>query len=75
MHAPTMENIYGSELSWEELPERIACRIAGYTPGDVTTIEDHDLYIDWMIESQHRLRQAVNEVVTRQAPELVWNRS
>ncbi len=74
MHAQTMEDIYGAELSWEELPERIACRIAAYSTGDIAKVEDHDFYIDWMIDSQERLRVAVNEVITRQAPEGVWSR-
>jgi hypothetical protein len=74
VHAKTMEAIYGRELSWEELPERVACRIADYGSGDVAKVEDHDLYIDWMIDSQERLRAAVNEVIARQAPEGMWTR-
>jgi hypothetical protein len=74
VHAQTMEAIYGRELSWEELPERVACRIADYGTGDIAKVEDHDLYIDWMIDSQERLRAAVNEVIARQAPEGIWTR-
>ena len=55
-----VETIYGSELSWEKLPDRFACRIADYSMGDVTKVEDHDAYISWMIASQERLRQAIN---------------
>jgi hypothetical protein len=55
-----IEEIYGAELSWEELPERIACRIADYGVGEITKVEDHEAYIEWMISSQERLRTAIN---------------
>ena len=55
-----VETIYGSELSWEKLPDRFACRIADYSMGDVAKVEDHDAYISWMIASQERLRQAIS---------------
>jgi len=55
-----MESIYGAPLSWERLPDRGAYRIADYSEGEVTTVEDHAFYIDWMIDAQERLRQAVD---------------
>ena len=55
-----VETIYGSELSWEKLPDRGAARIADYSMGDVTKVEDHEAYISWMMASQERLRQAVS---------------
>ncbi len=55
-----MEAEYGGALSWERLPDRAAFRIADYSEGEVTTVEDHAFYIDWMIDSQERLRQAVD---------------
>jgi len=55
-----MESIYGAPLSWERLPDRGAYRIADYSEGEVTTVEDHAFYIDWMIDTQERLRQAVD---------------
>jgi hypothetical protein len=55
-----VETIYGSELSWEKLPDRSAARIADYSMGDITKVEDYEAYISWMIASQERLRQAVS---------------
>jgi hypothetical protein len=54
-----VESIYGAPLSWERLPDRHAFRIADYSEGEVTTVEDHAFYIDWIIDSQERLRQAI----------------
>ncbi len=53
---PTIEAAYGSELSWEELPKKRACRIADYK--DVCSVLDrnrHDQYIDWFIDAAVRL--------------------
>ncbi len=61
--ADLIENVYGSELSWEKLPDRFACRIADYSMGDVTKVEDHEAYISWMIASQERLREAINSAM------------
>jgi len=62
-HGELIEDLYGAELSWERLPDRNAYRIADYSEGDVTTVEDHDFYIDWMIDAQERLRRAVDGVL------------
>ena len=58
-----VESIYGSPLSWERLPDRAAFRIADYSDGEITKIEDYAFYIDWMIDAQERLRLAVNSVL------------
>ena len=63
-----MESIYGAPLSWERLPDRDAYRIADYSEGEVTTVEDHAFYIDWMIDAQERLRQAVDGVLRSGPP-------
>jgi hypothetical protein len=62
---PAVESIYGAPLSWERLPDRHAFRIADYSEGEVTTVEDHAFYVDWMIDSQERLRQAIEGVLHR----------
>jgi hypothetical protein len=70
-----MEELYGAELSWERLPDRNAYRIADYSEGDVTTVEDHDFYIDWMVDAQERLRRAVDGVLQRSdPPDPNWSR-
>ena len=58
-----VEAMYGKELSWEQLPDRVAYRISDYAEGEVTDIENHDLYIDWMIASQEKLRRAIGGVM------------
>ena len=54
----TIESIYGSPLSWERLPDRGAYRVADYSEGDITRIEDYAFFIDWMVDAQERLRHA-----------------
>jgi hypothetical protein len=63
-----IEALYGKELAWESLPERVAYRIADYAEGEVTDVENHDLYIDWMIASQEKLRRALGAVLGGQPP-------
>jgi hypothetical protein len=53
---------YGGPLRWEELPNRRASRIADYTEGDVALAERCDTYISWLIDSQTRLRAAIDAV-------------
>ncbi|MDP8900327.1 MAG: DUF4268 domain-containing protein [Actinomycetota bacterium] len=59
-----IEAIYGAPLSWEELPDRRASRVADYEEGDVANTDLHDRYIDWFFDSGHRLRQAIDGVVS-----------
>ncbi len=63
-----IESIYGMPLSWERLPDRGAYRIADYSEGDVTAVEDHAFYIDWMIDAQERLRDAIDGVLRSGPP-------
>jgi hypothetical protein len=49
-------------LSWEELSERRASRIADYTDGDVMDTEEHERYIDWFFDAGERLRRAIDSV-------------
>lgn len=58
-----IEALYGKELSWEKLPDRVAYRVSDYAEGEVTDVENHDLYIDWMIASQEKLRRAIGGVL------------
>ena len=64
-----VESIYDAPLSWERLPDRAAFRIADYSEGEVTTVEDYAFYIDWMIDSQERLRRAIEGVLHGGAPQ------
>ena len=59
-----IESAYGRELTWEELPERRASRIADYSSGDVLDVEGHDRFIDWFFDAGARLRDAVDTVAS-----------
>ena len=63
-----VESVYGAPLSWERLPDRGAYRLADYSEGDITKVEDYAFYIDWMIDAQERLRAAVNAVLRSDEP-------
>lgn len=63
-----VEALYGKELSWEKLPDRVAFRISDYAEGEVTDVENHDLYIDWMLASQEKLRRAIGAVLGGRPP-------
>jgi len=58
-----VESIYDGPLSWERLPDRAAFRIADYSEGEITSVEDYAFYIDWMIDAQERLRRAIEGVL------------
>jgi hypothetical protein len=58
----TIEAAYGGQLSWEELSERRACRIADYADGDVLDEEAHDEFIDWFFDAGTRLRRAIDGI-------------
>jgi hypothetical protein len=49
-------------LSFEPLAGRKGCRIAEYHAGDIADRDRWNEYIDWFIDAQLRLRQAVAEV-------------
>jgi hypothetical protein len=56
-----IEGMYGSELVWEDLPGKRACRIADYGLGDVSDSERHDAYIEWFFDTGTRLRRAIED--------------
>jgi Domain of unknown function (DUF4268) len=57
------ESAYGRALSWEELPNRRACRIAEYREdGSVTEEDRYDEFIDWFLDAGTRLRTALSAV-------------
>lgn len=61
-HRTLFEEAYGRSVEWDRLEGRRACRIADYTPGDVSESERHDEFIAWLIDSGERLRRAVAAV-------------
>ena len=55
-----IEAVYGAPLSWEELPNARASRIAAYLDdATVEASERHDEFIDWMFEAGERFRRAI----------------
>src|SRR6202046_2487602 len=66
----TLESLYGAPLSWKRLPDRSAYRVADYSEGDITQVEEYAFFIDWMIDAQERLRRAINEVLETGEDEL-----
>jgi hypothetical protein len=58
-----IEAAYGAPLKWEELPGKLACRVADYGDGDAALLDEHDTYIDWFFDSNARLRAAINPLV------------
>jgi len=63
-----VESMYGAPLSWERLPDRAAYRVADYSEGDITQVEEYAFFIDWMIDAQERLRRAINSVLQTGEP-------
>ena len=63
-----VESFYGAPLSWERLPDRSAYRVADYSEGDITQVEEYAFFIDWMIDAQERLRRAINSVLQTGEP-------
>lgn len=58
-----IEQTYGEPLAWEELPNRRASRVAAYTDGDVLDTDRHADFVAWFLDTQVRLRQAIDEVL------------
>ncbi len=57
------EAAYGAALSWEELPNRRASRVAAYKEGcAVTEVERHEEFVDWFIDAGARLRAALSTI-------------
>lgn len=54
----TIEASFGRELSWEDLPDRRACRIAFYGDGHVTERARHGEFTQWMLKTQDEMRAA-----------------
>jgi hypothetical protein len=58
-----LETAYGRSLSWEELPNRRACRIADYQDGcSVAETRRYEEFLKWFLDAGTRLRSALNAV-------------
>jgi hypothetical protein len=57
-----MEELYGEPLDWQD-PGRKATRVADYLPGADVALEDSwDNYLEWLLDRQSRLRNALAAV-------------
>jgi hypothetical protein len=63
-----VESFYGAPLSWERLPDRSSFRVADYSEGDITQVDEYAFFIDWMIDAQERMRRAINGVLPTGEP-------
>lgn len=66
-HKEEIEAAIGTPVSWEELPNRRACRIAIYGDGDVLQTDQHDHYVSWMFEMSSRLRSSLESIASTQS--------
>lgn len=56
----TLESVYGRPLTFEELPDRRATRVAEYLESaDVSDVNRHDEFIGWFFDAGDRLRRAL----------------
>lgn len=60
-----IERDFGGSLSWEDLPNRVACRVAAYADGDITRTDQHEAYLAWFLAAGERLRSALAPYATR----------
>lgn len=62
-HRDVLDATYGAQLSYEELPDRRASRIADYREdASVDDVDRHDEFIDWHVDAGVRLRAALAAV-------------
>lgn len=54
-----MEEAYGGELSFDPLDTRKGCRIGERTSGNITERQNWSAYVEWFVDRQRRLRDAV----------------
>lgn len=57
-----LERLMGSELSFEPLDGKKACRVAIYTPGFIRDESQWPSYIDFFITTQQKFRSAINSL-------------
>ncbi|MCB1245698.1 MAG: DUF4268 domain-containing protein [Acidimicrobiia bacterium] len=57
-----LEAVIGSELAFEPLDNRRACRIALYRDGSVLETDRHDEFVRWFLDTGQRFRLAVDQV-------------
>jgi Domain of unknown function (DUF4268) len=60
-HREDIEARYGEPLTWEELPDKRASRVAAYSDGDILNAQDHEKYIDWFFDNCGRMRDSLHD--------------
>ena len=65
-HSAELEAAYGKRLRYQD-PSQMqrsdeACRLADHRSGSITDVSEHEAYLDWFLDSQTRLRSAVESL-------------
>ena len=61
-----LEEGYGRELVFEELPHAKMSRIADYRPNsDLLDMTEHDVFIDWFLDGETRFRRALKPFLSQ----------
>jgi hypothetical protein len=57
-----IEDRFGQQLEWETPDGRKFSRVALFGEGDITEVAAHETLMDWCIDTQRRLREAIDGV-------------
>ena len=61
-----LEAAYGKRLRYQDPSQMersdVACRLSDHRPGSIRDVGEHEAYLDWFLDSQARLRRAVDSL-------------
>ena len=68
-HREKVEKEVGDSLQWEDISHRRACRIRATTNGEVSDEAGHELLIEWMMNHQLKMTEAIKPLVEQLSDE------
>ena len=71
-HRTEVENVLGTELHWDDIQLKRACRVRAITDGDVAREAEHESLIDWMIDHQLKMKSVFKPLVEN-LPDELWD--